>query len=367
MTLLTIPACVEEITPEWLTRALRSRGRGDSASVTSCRWEAVGEGKGFVSQVVRLSVEYDGDGHHEGLPRTMIAKLPSPSPEIEALTTLLGDYQRETRFYEEAASRVAVETPECYYSAVDPGTGRTILLIEDLSQARLGDSVAGCSMAEARLVVRRLARLQAPWWDAAVLDRLDWMPLKTADTAAYRETYSQAWSMLARKAGGGMPDHLAGVAGRLEAHIPEIRGRLSDHPRTIVHGDYRLDNLLFGSRDGRATVIVFDWEFCTRGRGTYDLATFIAEAFPPEVRREEEAGLLRLYHSALLENGVRGYSYDQCLLDYRFSMLDLLLFWIVVGGYCDFGDQRATRYLHNTMERFSAAIADHGSVGLLYA
>ena len=364
MGLLTIPADVDEITPEWLTRALRSRGRASSAPVIACSSETVGEGKGFVSQVARLSLEYDG-GRQEGLPRTMIAKLPSSAPEIQALASLLGDYQRETRFYEEVAPRVGIETPDCYYSAMDAATGRTILLIEDLSHARLGDSVAGCSVAEARLVVRLLAGLQAPWWDGAGLDRLDWMPLKTADAGVYRETYSQAWSMLAQKAGGGMPDYLAGIAERLEPHIPEIRGRLSDPPRTIVHGDYRLDNLLFGCRDGRPTVIVFDWEFCTRGRGTYDLATFIAEAFPPEVRRREETGLLRLYHSALVENGVRGYSYEQCLLDYRFSMLDLLLFWIVVGGYCDFGDERATRYLHNTMERFSAAIADHGSVELL--
>ena len=99
--------------------------------------------------------------------------------------------------------------------------------------------------------------------------------------------------------------------------------------------------------------------------GTYDLAVFISEAFSPEARRREEMDLLRLYHSVLVENGVRGYSYDQCLLDYRFSMLDMFLFWIVLGGYCDFDGERATQYLHNTMERFNAAIADLGSADLL--
>ena len=63
---LTIPADVDEITPEWLTRALRSRGRAGSAPVISCSSETVGEGKGFVSQVARLSLEYGG-GRQEGL------------------------------------------------------------------------------------------------------------------------------------------------------------------------------------------------------------------------------------------------------------------------------------------------------------
>ena len=120
MALLTIPASVDEITPGWLTEALRSRGRADSASVASCSSETVGEGKGFMSQVVRLSLEYD-DGRHEGLPRTMIAKLPSSTPEIKAITASLGDYQREIRFYEEVASSVSIDTPDCYLRRDRPG------------------------------------------------------------------------------------------------------------------------------------------------------------------------------------------------------------------------------------------------------
>ena len=363
MTLLTIPACADEITAAWLTEALRCGGLTNSASVTSFNAEVVGEGKGFMSQVARLSLEYDvRDGD---LPRTVIVKLPSVDPEIKALTGFLGYYQREVRFYEEITSSVGIETPDRYYSATDPEAGRAVLLMEDLSHTRLGDSLAGCSIAEARLAARLLAGFQASWWESPHLERLDWMPSKTDNAGLFQEIYSDAWSMLLQKAGSGMPDALIRVAERLEPQIRQVRDRLSEHPRTIVHGDYRLDNLFFDARDGRPTIIAIDWEFCTRGKGTYDLAVFISEAFSPEARRREEMDLLRLYHSVLVENGVRGYSYDQCLLDYRFSMLDMFLFWIVVGGYCDFDGERGTQYLHNSMERFSAAIADLGSAELL--
>lgn len=363
MASVAIPTRVCEITAVWLTEALRSKGRINCASVTSFDAETVGEGQGFMNQIVRLSLEYDvRDG---GLPRTVIVKLPTADPERKALDDLLGDYQRELRFYEEVAPNAGIDTPDLYYSVTDPETRRAVLLMEDLSHARPGDSLAGCSISEARLAARLLAEFHARWWDSPELEHLDWMPLKTDHAGFYQEIYSQSWSLMLRQADGHMPDGLIRVAERMESQIWQVRDRLSEHPRTIVHGDYRLDNLFFDAHDGRPTIIAIDWEICTRGRGTYDLAVFISEAFSPEARRNEEMDLLRLYHSVLVENGVRGYSYAQCLLDYRFSMLDVFLVWIVLGGYCDFGGERATLFLHNSLDRFNAAIADLGSDELL--
>ena len=108
-------------------------------------------------------------------------------------------------------------------------------------------------------------------------------------------------------------------------------------------------------------MVVFDWEFCARGRGTYDVATFISEAFPPQRRREEELGLLGEYHTILEDNGVRGYTFEECLYDYRLSMLEILVFWIVTGGYCNYEGERAAAYLLNSLERFDAAVSDLAS------
>ena len=53
-------------------------------------------------------------------------------------------------FYREVAANAPLQTPHSYYCEVDSGTGDTILLLEDVNGARQGDSVAGCSLAEAR-------------------------------------------------------------------------------------------------------------------------------------------------------------------------------------------------------------------------
>ena len=356
MTQLATPAGLHEITPLWLTEALHSKGSSSSASVTCYSVENIGEGKGFMNQVARLRLEYDDEPGD--LPRSIIVKLPSRDLVLKTVADKLGGDQREVRFYEEVVTNDFLQTPYIYYSAIDQVTGNTILLLEDMTDARQGDSVAGCSLAEARLAIRQLARFQSSWWESSHLERLDWMPLVDAETGVYQELYAGAWESLVKKAGSGMPRDLRLVGERLSHEIPKIKAELTVPPRTILHGDYRLDNCFFGTPSSSRSLVVFDWEFCARGRGTYDVATFISEAFPPRQRRREEMALLRMYHSLLTEHGIDDYSFEECLRDYRISMLEIFVFWIVVGGYCDYEGDRATLYLHNSLERFNAAIAD---------
>ena len=254
-----------------------------------------------------------------------------------------------------------MRTPRLYHSGMDPGNGNTALLLEDLGSARQGDSVAGCTVDEARRCIGQLARFHAPWWDSPLLDGLDWMPLREADADAYEEIYPGAWAALVEKAGDGMPPGLRILGDHLIPNVRRIKARLTRPPRTVVHGDYRLDNCFFPTGANSQQVVVIDWEFCTKGRGTYDVATFISEAFSPTKRREVELDLLREYHSILEEGGVRGYSFEECLNDYRLSMLEVFVFWIITGGYCDYEGERAAVYLRNTMERLDAAIVDLAS------
>ncbi len=57
----------------------------------------------------------------------------------------------------------------------------------------------------------------------------------------------------------------------LDGNLPEDDGR-----RTLVHGDYRIDNLLF-AEDGSRCVAVLDWELSTLGHPFADLAALIMQ------------------------------------------------------------------------------------------
>ena len=361
---LPVPRNLGEITPAWLTQALREGGVGPDIEVVGCSAEVIAEGAGFMNQVFRLSLDYRAST--VGLPPTIIAKLPSVDPLLKTVFDRLGQNRREVYFYRDLAPNEHLLTPACYHAGLDPTDGDTALLLEDMRGARQGDSVAGCSLADAELAIRQLARFQADWWDSARMEALDWMPLKDAETDAYLETYPDAWRSLCDKAGCGMPAGLRRLGDRLIASVPEIKARLTMRPRTIVHGDFRLDNCFF-SDDAFRPPTVLDWEFCVRGRGVCDVATFVGEAFPPAQRREVESGLVGIYHAALADSGVSGYSFENCWDDYRLAALEIFVFWIIAGGYCNYEDPRAKVYLHNTLARFDAAIAELRSMELLSA
>jgi len=81
------------------------------------------------------------------------------------------------------------------------------------------------------------------------------------------------------------------LIGWLDAHAPEDDGR-----RTLVHGDFRIDNLLF-SPSGPDCVAVLDWELSTIGHPFADLAALIMQWGRPT--GSEHRGLLGVDRAAL--------------------------------------------------------------------
>ena len=130
----TVPKSLMEITPSWLTGALRSKDASSSASVTGYSAETVAEGKGFLNQVFRLRLRYHDDPLE--LPSTVIVKLPSADPALRMVSDRLGQDRREVRSYQEVAASGPLQTPHSYYCGLDPETGNTILLLEDVNAAR---------------------------------------------------------------------------------------------------------------------------------------------------------------------------------------------------------------------------------------
>jgi hypothetical protein len=90
-------------------------------------------------------------------------------------------------------------------------------------------------------------------------------------------------------------------------------------PLSLLHGDYRLDNLMFGP--DADDVVAIDWQTLTVGPPGRDLAYFLGTSLAVEQRRAEEPELVGVYHAALVERGVRDYSLPDCQLDYRVGQL----------------------------------------------
>ncbi|MDE3096838.1 MAG: phosphotransferase [Chloroflexota bacterium] len=352
-----IPAGPEQLSADWLTDALRQNGILGRAKVAAFDAALIGEGAGFIGQLARVGLRYDRD--EPGAPRTLIAKFPAATEGGREIGNLFRFYEREIRFYEEIARRVELRTPKRYHSAMDVGRGQYVLLLEDLAPARVGDQVAGCSLDEARLAVSELAKFHAAWWQHPELDAMDWM-LVVDDPVhqSAEQSYAEAWEPFVENFAGGLSKEMLAIAERVGDNVINLLHGFADEPRTIMHGDYRLDNMFFAGPAGGPEFAVVDWQITSRGRGIFDLAYFVCGGLQPALRRAHEMELVRLYHDILLARGVKGYDFDRCLREYRTGALYLLVYVVISLGTLDTANERGVALFHAWLDRATTAILE---------
>jgi hypothetical protein len=309
---LPIADTPEALTPEWLTSCLREAGRLDGAPVSDVTLTPVGTGQ--MCDCVRLELTFAGpaDG-----PETLVAKLPAADPTSRATAQQLRSYEVEVRFYQQLAPTLPIRTPDVVFADIDVATASFLLLLEDLAPARAGDQLAGCSLDEATIAVDELVKLHAPRWGDPALAELEWLH---RDPEASRNfllgLLPILWDGFRERYGERLGPDVHDAGGALFVHLDRYLGARTD-PSTVVHGDYRLDNLLFGEPDSATPIAVVDWQVAGHGPALPDLAYFIGAGLHANDRRAHESDLVHRYHDGLLAAGVDGYEWDRCWTDYR--------------------------------------------------
>ena len=131
---------------------------------------------------------------------------------------------------------------------------------------------------------------------------------------------------------------------------------LAAPPRTLLHGDFRPENLMVEVATGE--VVVYDWQFTSVGNGAYDLAYFSALVADPDDRRRLDSELRRAYVSALVRSGAPVPSDLERDLRHR-CLLTLASF---VMGAAVAGDDAASIETHRRgLRRLAAAALDWGA------
>lgn len=309
---LAIPE-IENVSPAWLTQALRSGGM-QGATVKSVSASRIGTGQGALCY--RLALEYEDPG---SFPRSIVAKFPPEDEQQRQVASQYNLYVREINFYRLLLPRLSITSPKCYYADIEGNGPEFILLLEDVSPARQGDQIAGCSVDFARARVLDLVGLHAPSWRNSDMIGFEWLHNGDVDTynSFIRDAYKKGYPIFLERCAAGLDAQELDILKRLaETSIfpsepPELK------PYCLVHSDYRLDNFLIEEGSASPRTVVVDWQTLIAGNPMRDLAYFLGGCLLPEDLRPVEEAIVRDYHDALGKAGVSDYDWKDCWDDYR--------------------------------------------------
>jgi Phosphotransferase enzyme family len=306
---------LDHITAAWLTDALRQAGCLDGGRIASLTSELMSVGQ--LGSVARLTLTYEDAG--PDVPPTVMVKLPSKDAGSRALGIALGVYESEVRFYQEIAPTIGTRVPRLHWADIESSTGRFTLLLEDLSeQGAPGDMIAGGTPDQAARALAALVDLQAPRWSDPTLRQKNWLahPSRNQNIFAGVEP---TLPLFLERFGDRLDAADIEFVERAVPHANAWAAQMTAGPTVVLHGDYRMDNILF-PHDPAAPAAVFDWQATRLGPPLVDVSVYLGGCLTVEDRRRHERALLMRYHDGLQARGVTGFSFDDLWESYRWCV-----------------------------------------------
>jgi hypothetical protein len=280
-----------DLTVEWLTGAL-------GVPVSEFAFDRIGTGQ--MSECYRVGLTY-ADGVVG--PKSVVLKVAATDAVSRETGHALGLYEREVRFYTDIAPSLDGPIAPCHHAAYNVETGAFHLLLGDAGPAVVGDEIRGATVEQAMLALSELGRVHAPLLGDTALANADWL---NRESPMNQALIGQLYAGFFQRYGDQITPEHRDVCERLVASFDAYVEAESAPQRAhgLVHGDYRLDNMLFGEPCADRPLTVVDWQTVTWGPAVTDVAYFLGCALPDQLRRDHYEALLRAYHDALGANSV---------------------------------------------------------------
>lgn len=323
----TFATTPEAITPEYLTDVLRASGDLQNGRVTRVEHQLIGTGK--MGDNARLTLHYEGDA--QGAPATMVAKLPAADEQARSMAGAQGAYYNEVMFYRELADHAGLATPNIYSSELSEDRTEFLLLMEDLAPAEPGDNLVGETRPHAERALGEVAKFAAAFYGDDSIAQRDYVVSPTrGDGGEFGQALlQQSWPGFVDRFGHGLSQDCIDFGEHFTTCFTHFISRY-EGPRTIIHGDFRAENILFDDNPNNPRAVTVDWQTASEASVLSDASYFIGGSLDTEARRSWEKELVEHYRIALDQAGV-SLSPQDCWAQYREQSMHGLLI-IVLGA-----------------------------------
>ncbi len=312
-----LPLSLEEVTPQWLSRALGSSFPGVRVASVERDRERFG-----TAASARFGLSYADRAGHADLPASVYVKGGFDDKWRKRVWQAL---HQEVRFYAEIAPEIragkVLNLARCWFHALNDEPQGVLLLVDLTARGvRFGMNLARVSADDVASVLEQVACLHAQWWGSARLARLaGWgEPQRVYLKWSFRPRF---WDELAARQHGELLVRALRDSATATQALERLWQIMDGTPKTLLHGDLHGGNVFY-ERDGRAGLL--DWQLCFAGCWAHDMSWIITTAFDVEQRRAHEVDMIRHYLGALRARlGTRGDSapsFDQAWLLHRQNM-----------------------------------------------
>ncbi len=345
------PLSPKDITSEWMNYAFSEAGLCKPGSISSIDVQPLGTPViGLLSSLCRVVITYEANMPE--LPHSVVIKFPSELEENKNFGSNFGAYERELRFYRELAAISPVRVPVCYYNVMDKENDNYIIVLEDAGSWTPGDQLVGLNAKQTRSAVKAISRFHAYWWDSPDLEKLEWIPGENIDSVhAFRDN----WEGFRDEHRDILSDKDIAAGELIAQSGQKIHDLCLVSPRTIVHSDFRAENMMFKEND---EIMILDWQLATKSFGAFDTSRVVCGSYHRELERSHHLEFLNLWHEGLMDSGVQSYSIDDAWDDYRLGMILVSYIPIVIHHLLSHEGSRGISVLKARIKRIFYAIHD---------
>lgn len=346
----------EEISPEWLTHVLSNTDENlTSSTIVKVKHEMIGTGK--MGDNARISIQYN-DAAPATAPKTLVAKLPAADPIAKEMSASSGAYSREVLFYQQQAKHTDMHLPKIYYSATEPSGAEFIILMEDMAPAVPGDQLKGESVARAELAIDQAAKLHSAFWGVNLPegDHIS-KPYEGENSAFGGALLQDAWPQFLDRFGAGLNESAIAFGDLFVANYAQWMSRFNG-PKTLVHSDFRSENILFDEHSEQHSAITVDWQSIAISSGLTDIAYFLGGSLELDIRRHHERRLVSRYRTALTAKGIT-LSETECWEQYREFAMNAFMTVILGAVYTGVGERSDKMFLIMAQRHFQQCVDLH--------
>ncbi|KAK0420967.1 hypothetical protein QR680_014994 [Steinernema hermaphroditum] len=281
---------------------------GRSSKVIDVKARDISEGKGFMSKVYKIDIQFENS-----LDYSVVLKVPgaesltklrertsaSNDEDLDHVRQVAEAHNREVHFYNEFAPHLDIPLPKIYKSLAwdmeEPHQRGAVLMESFFGRAETMPISNGVSVQQLFALAKHMATLHAYFLTLPSEKFQGLFSSKTWESNLNVDFFGAVFHILSKRKPGLFDKAIRIRDVHKDAGLPLI----------LTHGDLWTNNILWKKRsDGSLSyevAAIIDWQVLREGCMTYDVAEFMAVCADGEIRREYEDDVLQCYYDRIVE------------------------------------------------------------------